>query len=230
MRKFGMYESHECRSHWQVTCAGLLLAALAVTNPSAADDLKAAPRAVTGAALAAKKSMPASRPCPRHVPEELDPPANATLEFGLDATGVQIYRCAASPDAKVPVWTLEAPHAVLGSGAPSVIHFAGPTWQALDGSKIKGARLASAAAPDAGAVPWLLLSATPEGEGTFARTTHVQRLATAGGVAPTTGCDASHVEARVLVPYRSTYFFYRSAEANEQVRQCHSSATKAKHS
>jgi uncharacterized protein DUF3455 len=232
MNRFRRNESREFSSRWPAVSAGLLLAAVAVCGTaSAADAVKAAaePRVAAKPAVSAKKSMPASRPCPQHVPEELNPPANATLEFGLDANGVQIYRCAAAPDTKTPVWTLEAPHAVLGAGAPTVIHFAGPTWQALDGSRIKGARLASVPAPDAGSVPWLLLGATPEGEGTFARTTHVQRLATAGGVAPSAGCDAAHIDARVLVPYRSTYFFYRSAEPNEAVRQCHSGPAKTKH-
>jgi hypothetical protein len=103
-------------------------------------------------------------------------------------------------------------------------------WQGLDGSQVKGARLASADAPTATAIPWLLLSAAPTGEGTFAQTTHIQRLDTVGGKAPSSGCDASHIGAKVLVPYRANYFFYRSLAAGETVRQCRSKPEKAKKS
>jgi hypothetical protein len=91
---------------------------------------------------------------------------------------------------------------------------------------VKGAKLASADAPNAAAVPWLLLSATSVGAGTFAETTLIQRLETVGGKAPATGCDPDHVGAKVLVPYRANYFFYRKAAAGERVRQCHSEPTK----
>jgi hypothetical protein len=164
--------------------------------------------------------------CPADVPEALSPPANTTLAFALEADGVQIYSCraAATPDS-APAWALEAPHALLGSpGRPEVIHFAGPTWQALDGSLITGARLASAPGPDTTAIPWLLLSATPAAAaGKFSTVSHVQRLNTKGGIAPTTGCDAEHSGARVLVPYTAAYYFYRAAEPRERVRQCGSS-------
>lgn len=87
---------------------------------------------------------------------------------------------------------------------------------------MKGAKLASADAPKPTAVPWLLLSATPAAEGTFAHVTHVQRLDTEGGKAPASGCDASHLGAKALVPYKATYYFYRAAESAERVRQCRS--------
>lgn len=167
------------------------------------------------------------RPCPPRIPEALDPPPNATLEQALEADGVQIYACAAGKGGEPPAWALEAPHAVLRTG-PRVqgVHFAGPTWQALDGSQLRGAKLAAADAPDAAAVPWLLLSATPTGDGTFAHVTHIQRLETVGGKAPALGCDAGHLGAKVLVPYRSSYFFYRSAAPGVPVHQCNSGRKK----
>jgi hypothetical protein len=170
-------------------------------------------------------------PCPAHVPDALDPPAQATIDLGLSANGVQVYACTSAKPGEAPSWTLEAPHALLSSGDRIAgIHFAGPMWQGLDGSQVKGARLASADAPTATAIPWLLLSAAATGEGTFAQTTHIQRLDTVGGKAPSSGCDASHIGAKVLVPYRANYFFYRSAAAGETVRQCRSKPEKAKKS
>jgi hypothetical protein len=165
------------------------------------------------------------RPCPSGVPAAIDPPANVTLAAGVAASGVQIYACAAAKPGDAPAWTLEGPHATLSDGDQVVgIHFAGPSWQALDGSSVKGAKLASADAPVTSAVPWLLLSGTATGDGTFGRVTHVQRLETIGGKAPSVGCDPSHINAKVLVPYTSSYFFYRPAAPGEKIVQCRSAA------
>jgi hypothetical protein len=176
-------------------------------------------------APASTKGKAALHACPAHVPEALNPPADVTLQLALPANGVQIYACTAPKPGEAPAWTLEGPHATLGAGqSPELIHFAGPSWQALDGSVSKGAKLAAADAPDGKAVPWLLLSATPSGAGTLAHVTHIQRLETVGGKAPATGCDAGHVGQKVLVPYRASYYFYAPAAAGEHVKQCRSAA------
>jgi len=201
----------EHRARWPL--AALLLAAVAQTPQAAA------------APAGAKAHGASLRPCPSGVPAAIDPPANVTLAAGLAANGVQIYACAAPKPGEAPAWTLEGPHATLSQGHDVVgIHFAGPAWQALDGSSVKGAKLASADAPVATAVPWLLLSGSASGDGTFGRVTHVQRLETSGGKAPSSGCDASHVGAKVLVPYTSSYFFYRPATPGESIVQCRSAA------
>ena len=88
-------------------------------------------------------------------------------------------------------------------------HFAGPTWQGQDGSAVIGAVLERAAAPDAGAIPWLLLEAKDhQGSGAFSTITHVQRLDTIGGVAPSEGCDEAHAGEEVRAPYEATYVFF----------------------
>lgn len=167
-------------------------------------------------------------PCPAKVPEAIDPPAEVTLAFALSASGTQNYACTAGKSGEAPSWTLEGPHALLNAGAELAgVHFAGPSWQALDGSLVKGAKLAGADAPKPKAVPWLLLSATPSGAGSFGNITHIQRLETSGGVAPATGCDAAHVGAKVLVPYKTNYYFYRTAASGEKVRQCRSAKPKS---
>lgn len=159
--------------------------------------------------------------CPRDTPAALNPPADATLEASFPASGVQIYVCTANP-AGAMAWTLKAPHATLYQGSePAVIHFAGPSWQALDGSLVTGAKVASAPGPDPKAIPWLLLHATSNGApGLLATVTTIQRLNTVGGAAPATGCDAGHVNAQVLVPYRADYFFYRAVSDGKRVHQC----------
>jgi len=160
--------------------------------------------------------------CPPQVPAALTPPADATLAAGFPARGVQIYVCSAPAAGGSPTWTLKAPHAVLSKdGETAAIHSAGPSWQALDGSLVTGAKTASAPAADGHSVPQLLLKATTHaGPGVFADTTWVQRLETVGGSAPATGCDPAHVNAQILVPYRAEYFFYRVAPTGKHVQQC----------
>ena len=149
------------------------------------------------------------------VPDTLEPPADSVLLFALQARGVQIYVCEADPnDATAFVWTFKAPEAELLNERGEVVgsHFAGPTWRGHDGSAVTGAVLDRAAPPDAGAIPWLLLEATGhEGDGAFSTITHIQRLATAGGVAPAEGCDEAHVGEEARVPYEATYAFFYPA-------------------
>ena len=125
------------------------------------------------------------------IPAILAPPASSVLLFELGARGVQIYGCEAKPDdATAFVWTFKAPEAELVNGRGEVVgtHFAGPTWQGQDGSAVVGAVLERADAPDPGAIPWLLLEAKEHvGSGAFSTITYVQRLDTAGGVAPSRG-------------------------------------------
>jgi Protein of unknown function (DUF3455) len=151
-------------------------------------------------------------PCPIETPAALLAPAGNTLKSVFSARGMQIYTCSAATADAVPAWTLTAPHAVLSQGLElAAIHFAGPSWEDVDGSLVTGTKIASAPGPDATAIPWLLLqAATNVGAGLFSDVTWIQRLSTVGGVAPAGGCDADHLSTRVLVPYRADYFFYHA--------------------
>jgi len=68
-----------------------------------------------------------------------------------------------------------------------------------------------------GAIPWLLLDVAgvqdgPTGGHTLTATTFIQRVNTAGGVAPSTGCSAStDVGNKAFIPYAADYFFYKKA-------------------
>ncbi len=89
-------------------------------------------------------------------------------------------------------------------------HGAGPVWTWKDGSSILGTVMQKVPAPDAGSIPWLLLSAQPRSNapGVLASVRWVRRFDTQGGVAPQTGCDAGHERALTRVPYSATYTFY----------------------
>ena len=136
-------------------------------------------------------------------------PAGQQLGFQADAKGVQIYACqiAETGEAK---WVLSAPEAELFDAAGNLAgkHYAGPTWELVDGSKVAGTKL-SEHTGDAGAIPWLVLRATThEGQGSLANVTFIIRKNTSGGLAPATGCDAAHGGDTVRVPYGAVYAFY----------------------
>jgi hypothetical protein len=149
------------------------------------------------------------------VPAALAPPTGSVLLFALGARGVQIYACEVKPDdATTFVWTFKAPEAELLNERGEVVgrHFAGPTWQGPDGSTVVAAGIERADAPQAGAIPWLLLEAKDHaGSGAFSTITHIQRLATAGGAAPAEGCDEAHAGEEERVPYEATYAFFYAA-------------------
>jgi hypothetical protein len=142
------------------------------------------------------------------VPTALAVPEGNRFAFLLDASGQQIYGCQAT--ATGYGWVLIAPDADLfkPNGRLAGSHYAGPTWEALDGSTVVGARVAAYTA-DPTAIPWLLLSAASHaGHGKMSKVSFIQRLDTGGGLAPTTGCDVDHVGAQVSIEYTATYYFY----------------------
>jgi hypothetical protein len=143
------------------------------------------------------------------VPKQLKPPGGQVLLVQAHGKGSQIYACQ-STDGQY-AWKLKAPDAQLlnGNGEKLGRHFAGPTWEANDGSRVIGKLAASVASPDADSIPWLLLeSKSSEGPGLFASVKSIQRLNTKGGKAPASGCDAAHEKAETSVPYEADYYFY----------------------
>ncbi len=140
-------------------------------------------------------------------------PADQALVFELAASGVQIYDCRVSKDdSKKFEWVFRAPEAELfdSNGKKVGKHYGGPTWEASDGSKVVGEVVAKNDAPDANAIPWLLLNAKANaGNGRFTRISSIQRVATVGGKAPVKGCSDFQLGAEARVPYKATYNFYK---------------------
>ncbi len=88
----------------------------------------------------------------------------------LHGKGDQIYTCTGQGGQFA--WVLKAPEAQLTDkdGRPFGKHFAGPSWEATDGSRITGKATASVPSPDADSVPWLLVTVVSHsGEGVLAR-------------------------------------------------------------
>lgn len=145
---------------------------------------------------------------PVAVPKALAPSAGEALALIGPARGVQIYECRTGKDGKAGEWAFVAPDAELFDARGNAIgrHGAGPFWEAKDGSRVTGTVKARADAPEAGAVPWLLLDAkSTGGAGAFSGVTSIQRVNTAGGQAPTAPCTAG---ASARVPYTADYYFF----------------------
>jgi hypothetical protein len=148
------------------------------------------------------------------VAAKLAPPTGNKVYLVGHATGVQIYKCSSTPTG--PAWTLLAPEAnlVADNGDFVAKHFAGPTWQAKDGSSVVATRAADPVTVDETAIPWLLLrvtKASPGREGDrLALTTFIQRVNTTGGLAPTSGCGASTLNTETRVNYTADYFFWKA--------------------
>jgi len=149
---------------------------------------------------------------PPPVPPMLQVPDGQTVLLKARGKGVQIYECVATAaDSGKFDWSFIGPEAELTNEHGKKIgkHYAGPTWEANDGSKVVGSIQQKVPARRPGAIPWLLLKAgTNEGTGTFARVTYIQRVDTEGGVAPAAGCDQAHVNTKARVGYRANYYFY----------------------
>src|SRR4051794_40524934 len=100
----------------------------------------------------------APRPQAAAVPENLRVPYGQTMLLRMAARGAQVYTCKAKTSAPaVYEWVLKAPDADLFDvrGEKVGRHFAGPTWESADGSRVVGEAIEHSPAP--GAIPLLLL-------------------------------------------------------------------------
>jgi hypothetical protein len=136
--------------------------------------------------------------------ESIDVPPHSRLLLRAVGSGDQVYGCVNGG------WALTAPDAKLLNQDGSVIgrHFAGPTWQLNDGSWVKGRAVAKQVAPDATAVPWLLLDSVG-GTGRLGTVRFIQRTETHGGNAPDGSCSQNAMR---RVPYTATYSFYEAGD------------------
>jgi hypothetical protein len=136
--------------------------------------------------------------------ESIDVPPHSRLLLRAVGRGDQVYGCVNGR------WALKAPDAKLLNQEGSVIgrHFAGPTWQLNDGSWVKGRAVAKQVAPDATAVPWLLLESVG-GTGRLGTVRFIQRTGTHGGNVPDGSCSQNAMRS---VPYTATYSFYEAGQ------------------
>jgi hypothetical protein len=154
----------------------------------------------------------AGPPSPTGVPDQIQPGAGNKVFLVGHGVGVQIYTCNGA------VWSAAVPRANLygDNGKLIISHFAGPSWQAKDGSKAVGT-VVDKVTVDRTAIPWVLLSATttpgPDGD-RLVDTTFIQRLDTTGGLTPPAAdCNAATADTVVEVPYTAEYVFWKHTAA-----------------
>jgi len=154
----------------------------------------------------------AGPPSPTGVPDQIQPGVGNKVFLVGHGVGVQIYTCNGL------VWSSAVPRANLydDNGKLIISHFAGPSWQAKDGSTAVGT-VVGKVTMDKTAIPWVLLSATttagPDGD-RLVDTTFIQRLHTAGGLTPpAANCNAATANTVVEVPYTAEYVFSKHTAA-----------------
>jgi hypothetical protein len=158
-----------------------------------------------------------AQPAVPKVPKEIAVPPGHKLLFKVQAKGVQIYK-AVEGKGDALEWVLDAPLADLfeEKGGKAGWHYEGPSWEAVDGSKVvrdKTEDVKSAAAPKSKQdIPWLLLKVkAAEGkEGRLSPAVYIQRLQTEGGKAPAE--LPKRVGTKVGVEYKAVYYFYGQAK------------------
>ena len=165
-------------------------------------------RLLVAGVLIAAATLLITHPAAAHdrVPAAIAVPDGNELYLKAHAVGVQIYSCNGT------AWSLSGPRADLYDrrGKRFGTHFAGPTWQTKDGSKVVAARV-NGVNVDPTAIDWLLLSATSTTPGRLGKTTYIQRVNTTGGlVPPAADCHAGTAGTVKEVPYTADYHFWKA--------------------
>jgi len=174
--------------------------------------VKTTGRKLLGYACASLAAAAASGAEPPNVPPQLAVPSGQVLLLKALASGVQNYVCSEGKSGLE--WTFKGPQAELTDEAGRAIgkHYAGPTWEASDGSKVVGRLVSSADSESRDAIPQLLLASSQNsGSGVFANVKSIQRLNTTGGLAPKEACQRDQLGRLVQSPYKAVYYFYGGA-------------------
>jgi hypothetical protein len=182
--------------------------------------------------IAVPQAAHAQSVTPPPVPANLQVPSPNVGFLVGHGVGTQNYECQPSPSIGHVAWTLFTPQAALFSDQEEQLttHFFSPnpfegvivraTWQdSRDTSTVWGRVIASSLDPSfvaEGAIPWLLVQVVgaqpgPTGGSTISGSTFIQRLTTAGGAAPSTGCDRpTDIGNKAFVPYTADCFFSKN--------------------
>jgi hypothetical protein len=149
------------------------------------------------------------------VPDTVRVPAGHSVVLETVGAGEITYECRARKDmAGAFEWVFVGPDArLMDRSGKAVGRYYGPpaTWESNDGSRITGTQLAIAPGGE-GNIPLQLVKANPAmGMGAMQGVSHIQRLATRGGVAPAMACAVGNVGQKSVVKYQADYIFWRAA-------------------
>ena len=151
---------------------------------------------VTMSANAAETPLPAAIAAP-----------GETVVLAAHAEGAQVYECKAGADGKL-AWAFREPIAsLLVDGKTVGRHYAGPTWEHVDGSAVIAKAAGSAPGATPNDIPWLKLQVTSSrGSGVLTGVTTVQRINTRGGKLEGS-CDKAGTFKSA--PYSAEYVFLK---------------------
>jgi hypothetical protein len=153
-----------------------------------------------------------------NLPEAVKVPTGFAVAMETVGVGTITYECRDKANAPgMTEWVFVGPNAVLNnrSGKPVGKYFGPPaTWEAMDGSKLTATQLAVAPG-GMGNIPLQLVKANPAMgmnamNGAMAGVSHIQRVATMGGVAPASMCSPATKGAKEVVKYQADYIFWKA--------------------
>lgn len=175
--------------------------------------------ALTGCGSMSAKPMMAAAPMysQANLPAAVQVPAGHKVALETVGAGDITYQCNPKKDmAGQFEWVFVGPDAKLNDrSGKQVGKYYGPpaTWESMDGSKLTGAQVAVAPS-SAGNIPLQLVKANPamanSVQGAMTGVTYIQRVATSGGVAPASVCDAGSAGSKQIVRYQADYIFYKA--------------------
>jgi hypothetical protein len=130
-----------------------------------------------------------------------------TVALTVHAEGAQVYDCKAGDGGKL-AWQFREPVATLIQDGKTVgRHYAGPTWEHADGSRVAGKPVARANGATQKDIPWLKLEVVDtRGTGALAAVTTIQRINTQGGQIEG-ACEKAG--ATLAAPYAADYVFLK---------------------
>jgi Protein of unknown function (DUF3455) len=148
------------------------------------------------------------------LPAAVQVPAGHKVVMETVGVGQITYECRAKKDmAGQFEWVFVGPDAkLMDRMGKQVGKYYGPpaTWESMDGSKLTATQLAVAPAM-AGSIPLQLVKANPAmGMGAMQGVSHIQRVATKGGVAPAMACDTASMGSKQIVNYQADYIFWKA--------------------
>jgi uncharacterized protein DUF3455 len=146
-------------------------------------------------------------PASAEVPGAIAAPGEA-LVATFHAQGAQVYECTADAAGKL-VWQFREPIATLLVDGKTVgRHYAGPSWELVDGSAVVGKVAGRVPGATPKNIPLLKLEVVSQRGDSLADVTTIQRLNSKGGVADGP-CEPAG--AFLSVPYSADYAFYKKA-------------------
>jgi Protein of unknown function (DUF3455) len=133
-----------------------------------------------------------------------------TVVATFHAEGAQIYQCHSTSDGNRTWQPREEIATLLHDGKTVGRHYAGPSWEHIDGSVLQAREVQTLAAPTSKDLPWIEYQVTLRlGFGTLSGVTSIRRINTAGGV---TQGRCSAADTFLSMPYRADYEFLRPAD------------------